>query len=172
MTQGTVDTEMAGRAAGAGADVIETPSGKAASGENFPVGSFLIRKDLRRHVHTFYLFARAADDIADNPALAPDEKVRRLDRMAEILDGAPGDEAPSAAAMARRPGDFSDTITQRAPKWRAQTRVASPIGPAPRTRTFCAERRAATFTACSPTAKGSTKAPCCSSTPAGRRTMW
>jgi squalene synthase HpnC len=79
--------------------VIETPSGKAASGENFPVGSFLIRKDLRRHVHTFYLFARAADDIADNPDLAPAEKVRRLDRMGEILDGARGDEAPSAVAM-------------------------------------------------------------------------
>jgi squalene synthase HpnC len=80
-------------------EIIETPSGKAASGENFPVGSFLIRKDLRRHVHTFYLFARAADDIADNPSLAPGEKVRRLDRMGEILDGASGDEAPSAIAM-------------------------------------------------------------------------
>jgi phytoene/squalene synthetase len=56
---------------------IETPSGKAASGENFPVGSWLIRKDLRRHVHTFYLFARAADDIADNPALAAAECVGR-----------------------------------------------------------------------------------------------
>jgi hydroxysqualene synthase len=78
---------------------IETPSGKAASSENFPVGSWLIRKDLRRHVHTFYLFARAADDIADNPALAAAEKVRRLDRMGEILDGAPGDDAPSAVAM-------------------------------------------------------------------------
>lgn len=84
--------------------MIETPSGKAASGENFPVGSWLIRKDLRRHVHTFYLFARAADDIADNPALAPDEKLRRLDRMGEILAGAPGNhtagaDAPSAVAM-------------------------------------------------------------------------
>lgn len=78
---------------------IETPSGKAASGENFPVGSWLIRKDLRRHVHTFYLFARAADDIADNPALAPADKLRRLDRMGEILDGAAGDDAPSAIAM-------------------------------------------------------------------------
>ncbi len=82
---------------------IETPSGKQAAGENFPVGSWLIRKDLRRHVHTFYLFARAADDIADNPALAPAEKLRRLDRMGEILAGAPAGEtasdAPSAVAM-------------------------------------------------------------------------
>jgi hydroxysqualene synthase len=88
-----------GTGAAARPRVIETPSGKAASGENFPVGSFLIRKDLRRHVHIFYLFARAADDIADNPALAPDEKLRRLDRMGEILAGAPGDDAPSAVAM-------------------------------------------------------------------------
>jgi squalene synthase HpnC len=80
---------------------IETPSGKDAGGENFPVGSFLIRRDLRPHVHIFYKFARAADDIADNPALAADDKIRRLDRMAEILEGAPGEDAPTAAAMRR-----------------------------------------------------------------------
>jgi farnesyl-diphosphate farnesyltransferase len=78
---------------------VETPSGKGRSGENFPVGSFLIRRDLRRHVHAFYRFARNADDIADNPALSADDKVRRLDRMAAILDGAPGADSPSAAAM-------------------------------------------------------------------------
>ena len=78
---------------------VETPSGKGSGDENFPVGSFLIRRDLRPHVHAFYRFAREADDIADNPALAPDDKVRRLDRMAEILEGASGEDAPSAAAM-------------------------------------------------------------------------
>ena len=78
---------------------VEAPSGKWRSGENFPVGSFLIRRDLRRHVHAFYRFARNADDIADNPELSPDDKIRRLDRMAEILDGASGAESPSAAAM-------------------------------------------------------------------------
>jgi squalene synthase HpnC len=50
-------------------------------------------------VHAFYRFARNADDIADNPALAPDDKVRRLDRMAAILDGAPGSDSPAASAM-------------------------------------------------------------------------
>jgi squalene synthase HpnC len=80
---------------------LETPSGKDAAGENFPVGSFLIRRDLRPHVHVFYKFARAADDIADNATLAAEEKVRRLDRMGEILDGAAGDEAPTATAMRR-----------------------------------------------------------------------
>jgi hydroxysqualene synthase len=78
---------------------IETPSGKWRDAENFPVGSWLIRRDLRVHVHAFYRFARNADDIADNPNLAPDDKIRRLGRMAAVLDGAPGDDAPAAAAM-------------------------------------------------------------------------
>ena len=78
---------------------IETPSGKSRGDENFPVGSFLIRRDLRIHVHAFYRFARNADDIADNPALAAAEKVRRLDRMEEVLDGADPSDSPTAAAM-------------------------------------------------------------------------
>jgi hydroxysqualene synthase len=78
---------------------VETPSGKWRSAENFPVGSLLIRRDLRPHVHAFYRFARNADDIADNPALTADEKVRRLDRMASVLDGAPGKDSPAAKAM-------------------------------------------------------------------------
>jgi farnesyl-diphosphate farnesyltransferase len=77
---------------------VETPSGKDKGDENFPVGSFLIRRDLRVHVHAFYRFARIADDIADNPALSADEKVRRLDRMEAVLDGAPGADSPAAVA--------------------------------------------------------------------------
>jgi squalene synthase HpnC len=80
-------------------DSVETPSGKWRSAENFPVGSFLIRRDLRPHVHVFYRFARNADDIADNPALGAADKIRRLNRMAAILDGAPGDDSPAATAM-------------------------------------------------------------------------
>jgi farnesyl-diphosphate farnesyltransferase len=80
-------------------DSVETPSGKGRSAENFPVGSFLIRRNLRPHVHAFYRFARNADDIADNPALTAAEKLRRLDRMAAILGGAPGQDSPSAEAM-------------------------------------------------------------------------
>jgi hydroxysqualene synthase len=81
------------------ADNVETPSGKWRSGENFPVGSFLIRRGLRPHVHAFYRFARNADDIADNPALSAEEKIKRLDRMAAILDGAAEHDSPAAAAM-------------------------------------------------------------------------
>jgi hydroxysqualene synthase len=80
-------------------NTVETPSGKWRNDENFPVGSLLIRRGLRAHVHAFYRFARNADDIADSPELGPSEKLRRLDRMAVVLDGAPGDDAPGAAAM-------------------------------------------------------------------------
>ena len=33
--------------------------------ENFPVISFFIKKELRKHVAVIYQFARQADDIAD-----------------------------------------------------------------------------------------------------------
>lgn len=78
---------------------LETPSGKGRHGENFPVGSWLIRREFRPHIHAFYRFARNADDIADNPVLAPEDKIRRLDGMAAVLDGAPGDASPAATAM-------------------------------------------------------------------------
>jgi farnesyl-diphosphate farnesyltransferase len=83
----------------AAAETVEVPSGKGRGDENFPVGSWLIRRDLRVHVHAFYRFARNADDIADSPVLAADDKLRRLDRMAAILDGAAGDDSPAASAM-------------------------------------------------------------------------
>lgn len=91
--------EGAGGVAERALNLVETPSGKKAGDENFPVGSFLIRRDLRPHIHAFYRFARQADDIADNPALAPEDKIRRLDRMGEILKGAVGTDSPAAVAM-------------------------------------------------------------------------
>ncbi len=81
------------------AQTVEHPSGKDRGGENFPVGSWLIKKPLRPHVYAFYRFARNADDIADASDLSADEKLRRLDRMGAVLDGASGDDAPTAAAM-------------------------------------------------------------------------
>src|SRR3954451_11256268 len=83
----------------AASDTVEAPSGKGRGDENFPVGSWLIRRDLRVHLHAFYRFARIADDIADSPVLAADEKIRRLDRMGAILDGYPGEESPAASTM-------------------------------------------------------------------------
>ncbi|TDQ77733.1 squalene synthase HpnC [Dongia mobilis] len=80
---------------------IATPSGKSASNENFPVGSVLIRADLRPHVHAFYRFARMGDDIADNPNLAPAEKVARLDLMEAVLRDPAREEVAEAADLRR-----------------------------------------------------------------------
>ena len=65
----------------------ESPSGKGAGDENFPVGSWLLPARLRPHVAKFYAFARAIDDIADDPDLAPDDKIRRLDRFEAAIVG-------------------------------------------------------------------------------------
>lgn len=69
--------------------VIETPSGKGARDENFQVASVLLPARLRAHVLAFYHFVRAADDIADNPDLAPDDKLRRLELFDLALVGDP-----------------------------------------------------------------------------------
>lgn len=80
---------------------IATPSGKHAGNENFPVGSALIRADLRPHVHAFYRFARMGDDIADNPALEPEDKVRRLSLMQDVLLDRNREDIPEGAALRR-----------------------------------------------------------------------
>ena len=73
---------------------VETPSGKDVAYENFPVGSWLLPRALRPHIARFYAFARAIDDIADNPDLEAGEKVKRLDGFEKALLGAtPGDPA-------------------------------------------------------------------------------
>ena len=78
---------------------VETPSGKGAADENFPVGSRLIAPALRPHVMRYYAFARGADDIADNPNLTPDEKLRRLDLCDRGLD--PGATEPGISVRLR-----------------------------------------------------------------------
>jgi hydroxysqualene synthase len=81
------------------AATVELWSGKDRGDENFPVGSLLIRRDLRKHVHAFYAFARNADDIADSPSLAATEKVARLDAMEAVLLGRCGSGSPSALRL-------------------------------------------------------------------------
>ena len=81
---------------------IETPSGKGAGDENFPVGSWLLPRALRPHVARYYAFARAIDDIADNPALKAEDKIRRLDDFAEALTNGSADAAYAKAAALRR----------------------------------------------------------------------
>jgi squalene synthase HpnC len=66
---------------------LETPSGKGAGDENFPVGSWLLSAALRPHVLAFYHFVRAADDVADDPKLTADEKLHRLGLFEQALLG-------------------------------------------------------------------------------------
>lgn len=74
------------------ASSIETPSGKDVAYENFPVGSWILPAALRPHIAIFYAFARAADDIADKPGLAAEEKVARLDAFEAAVCGRADDD--------------------------------------------------------------------------------
>ncbi|NJO55330.1 MAG: squalene synthase HpnC, partial [Rhodospirillales bacterium] len=80
---------------------VETPSGKDAAYENFPVGSWLLPPALRPHVARFYAYARAIDDIADNPKVAPTEKISRLDGFAAAILGQNSDPAFAKAHAMR-----------------------------------------------------------------------
>lgn len=67
--------------------------------ENFPVGSFLIAPAHRPAVHAFYRFARAADDIADDPARDADAKTAALEAHDRAL--AAGADGPAEALALR-----------------------------------------------------------------------
>jgi len=82
-------------------ETAETPSGKGSKDENFPVGSLLLSKVVRPHVAVFYAFARAIDDVADNPKLAPEEKIERLDGFDQALMGLNDDPAFEKAHIVR-----------------------------------------------------------------------
>jgi squalene synthase HpnC len=65
----------------------ELRSGKGHRDENFPVASLLIKAKHRPAILAFYEFVRTADDIADHPALKPDEKLAHLDALEAGLLG-------------------------------------------------------------------------------------
>ncbi|WP_428378244.1 squalene/phytoene synthase family protein [Lichenicoccus sp.] len=89
----------------------EVASGKRRQDENFPVGSLLIDRRLRPHVHAYYGFARAIDDIADNTVLSADDKLARLDAMEAALLGRP---AGDAAIEAAHPAELAHALRLRA----------------------------------------------------------
>ena len=80
--------------------VAELQSGKGHHDENFPVASFLIAPRNRAPVLAFYDFVRAADDVADNEAAAPDEKLRLLEQMRQSLVGE-SDIVPEGVGLRR-----------------------------------------------------------------------
>ena len=54
--------------------------------ENFPVGSFLLPKEKRRHIWAIYAFARTADDFADEGRM-PGDSDEELQKRIALLDG-------------------------------------------------------------------------------------
>jgi squalene synthase HpnC len=73
---------------------------RTAATENFPVGSRLLPRELRPAVAAFYAFARAADDIADDPLLTADVKLELLDALDRALTGETGDHSHAALTRA------------------------------------------------------------------------
>ncbi|MEQ8356220.1 MAG: squalene synthase HpnC [Kiloniellaceae bacterium] len=90
---------------------VETPSGKSAAEENFPVGSWLLPAALRPHVATYYAFARAIDDIADNPDLSAEDKIARLSAFEAALTGT--DDGLTKAARLRESLAATGVTTER-----------------------------------------------------------
>ncbi|UTD26417.1 squalene synthase HpnC [Bradyrhizobium sp. WD16] len=73
-------------------------SGKTHRDENFPVASWIIHPRHRAVILAFYNFVRTADDIADHPALTPEQKLVLLDRLEDGLFGRNGED-PEAATL-------------------------------------------------------------------------
>jgi squalene synthase HpnC len=53
--------------------------------ENFPVASFFLPREKRKHVAAIYAFARTADDIADEQGLPSETRLAKLDELQERL---------------------------------------------------------------------------------------
>jgi squalene synthase HpnC len=98
-------------------DIANPNPTKTHRDENFPVASRLISARHRGTILAFYRFARAADDVADSPALAQSEKLALLDRLEDTLLGkndVAADALPLRAAIAKRglsPRHAQDLLT-------------------------------------------------------------
>jgi squalene synthase HpnC len=84
--------------------------------ENFPVGSILVRKNLRKHFYSIYAFARIADDFADEGYSEPYTEAERLawlDEWGRKLVGAYEGRAthPVFLALTHTAGLFSLPIS-------------------------------------------------------------
>jgi len=99
------------------ADAADWRSGKGHRDENFPVASFLIHPRYRAPILAFYNFVRTADDIADHPSLAPEQKLALLDRLGGGLTGENDADGPAVrlraelAARSLSPRHAQDLLT-------------------------------------------------------------
>ncbi|MCC7007207.1 MAG: squalene synthase HpnC [Acidobacteria bacterium] len=66
--------------------------------ENFPVASWLLPAASRPHIAAIYAFARTADDLADEGALAADRRLALLDSWRAQLHGAVQGRTPADPA--------------------------------------------------------------------------
>lgn len=69
--------------------------------ENFPVGSRMLPRRLRRPVHAIYAFARTADDVADEGHAAAASRLRQLAVLEAELDAIGRGETPHMPLMQR-----------------------------------------------------------------------
>ncbi|MDO5356817.1 MAG: squalene synthase HpnC [Conchiformibius sp.] len=69
--------------------------------ENFPVGSLVLPRRLRRPVHAVYAFARTADDIADEGDAADETRLHGLQALRAELERIGAGQTPDTALMRR-----------------------------------------------------------------------
>lgn len=69
--------------------------------ENFPVGSVILPRRLRKPVHAVYAFARTADDIADEGEADDETRLQGLTELERELDRIRNGETPQTALMRR-----------------------------------------------------------------------
>ena len=81
-------------------DASAFASGKGHRDENFPVASWLVRRELRAPILAFYRFVRAADDVADHPSASARQKLDQLKQMEATLRGESPDNAEGMALRA------------------------------------------------------------------------
>ena len=67
--------------------------------ENFPIGSWLLPRRLRRDLAAVYAFARLGDDVADEGDATPAARIARLDEIEECLETCASDPEASRDAV-------------------------------------------------------------------------
>lgn len=69
--------------------------------ENFPVGSILLPRKMRRPIHAIYAFARTADDIADEGEASNEQRLLQLNELKTELDLIGAGQTPQTPLMQR-----------------------------------------------------------------------